>query len=223
MENSPKEDCLQTGKIPLKTPSPNGNSLKNSVPKWEKERMIIMKCENCGKNEANVKYTQIVNGEKKQMFLCEECSKKLGISDMHFNMPISFNNFLEDFFDDMNEMSFLPSIGENLNQLQCKNCGLTWDEFLHTGKLGCSNCYDEFESRIDPILRSLQGATSHVGRLGEVKEGNEVKQNLDDKEAKEEENISKIEKLKEELKQAIQEERYEDAAKLRDQIKEEEK
>ena len=39
-----------------------------------------MKCENCGKNEANVKYTQIINGEKKQMFLCEECSKKLEVS-----------------------------------------------------------------------------------------------------------------------------------------------
>ena len=36
-----------------------------------------MKCENCGKNEANVKYTQIINGEKKQMFLCEDCHNKL--------------------------------------------------------------------------------------------------------------------------------------------------
>ena len=48
--------------------------------------MINMKCENCGRNEANVKYTQIINGEKKQMFLCEECSEKLGINDIHFNM-----------------------------------------------------------------------------------------------------------------------------------------
>ena len=49
-----------------------------------------MKCENCGKNEANVKYTQIINGEKKQMFLCEDCSQKLGINDLHFNAFFHF-------------------------------------------------------------------------------------------------------------------------------------
>ena len=177
-----------------------------------------MKCENCGRNEANVKYTQIINGEKKQMFLCEECSEKLGINDIHFNMPINFTSFLTDFFNDVNDISFMPTLGGN-NTLQCSKCGLTWDNFLHTGKFGCSNCYDDFESRIDPILRSLQGATTHIGRLGEVRTGNNVKQNLDDQiEQKENKAISKIEKLK----QAIKEERYEDAAKIRDEIKKQE-
>lgn len=181
-----------------------------------------MKCENCGNNEANVKYTQIINGEKKQMFLCEECSEKLGINDIHFNMPINFTSFLTDFFNDMQDISLMPTLGEN-NTLQCKKCGLTWDNFLHTGKFGCSNCYDDFEARIDPILRSLQGATSHLGRIGEVRTGNNVKQNLDDKLEKEEnKTISKIEKLKEDLKKAIKEERYEDAAKIRDEIKKQE-
>lgn len=180
-----------------------------------------MKCENCGKNEANVKYTQIINGEKKQMLLCEKCSQKLGINDVHFNMPISFNSFLEDFFNDMSDMSFLPTLGANSKKVQCSKCGLTWSDFLHTGNLGCSNCYEEFESRIAPILRSLQGATSHVGRIGEVIEGNDIKQNLDDNSNIETENnkSSKVDELKEKLKKAIKDERYEDAAKLRDEIK----
>lgn len=181
-----------------------------------------MKCENCGKNDANVKYTQIINGEKKQMFLCEECSEKLGINDIHFNMPINFTSFLTDFFDDMNDISLMPSVG-TLNPLKCSKCGLTWDDFLHTGRFGCSNCYSDFETRIDPILRSLQGATSHIGRIGDIKQGNNVKQNLDDKLQNEEiEAVSKIEKLKADLKQAIKEERYEDAAKIRDEIKKQE-
>lgn len=181
-----------------------------------------MKCENCGKNEANVKYTQIINGEKKQMFLCEECSEKLGINDIHFNMPINFTSFLTDFFNDMNDISLMPTLG-TASPLQCSKCGLTWDEFLHTGNFGCSNCYSDFEARIDPILRSLQGATSHIGRLGEVRTGNHVKQNLDDKiEQQENKQVSKLEKLKEDLKQAIKEERYEDAAKIRDEIKKQE-
>lgn len=181
-----------------------------------------MKCENCGKNEANVRYTQIINGEKKQMFLCEECSEKLGINDIHFNMPINFTNFLSDFFNDVNSFDLIPTLG-GTNTLKCTKCGLDWDEFLHTGKFGCSNCYSDFEMKIDPILRSLQGATTHIGRLGDVKQGNEVKQNLDDKlETQEQKNLSKQEKLKEDLKQAIKEERYEDAAKLRDEIKKQE-
>jgi protein arginine kinase activator len=181
-----------------------------------------MKCENCGKNDANVKYTQIINGEKKQMFLCEECSEKLGINDIHFNMPINFTSFLTDFFDDMNDVSFMPTLGK-ANNVECSKCGLTWDNFLHTGKFGCSNCYDDFEQKIDPILRSLQGANQHVGRIGSVIEGNDIKQNLDDISEKEEnKTISKIEKLKEDLKVAIKEERYEDAAKIRDEIKKEE-
>lgn len=181
-----------------------------------------MKCENCGNNDANVKYTQIINGEKKQMFLCEECSEKLGINDIHFNMPISFTSFLEDFFNDMSEVNLMPSIGNQ--NLECKTCGLTWDDFLHTGRFGCSNCYSDFENRIDPILRSLHGATTHIGRIGEVKSGNNIKQNLDDKiEKSENKKESKVEKLKDELKQAIKEERYEDAAKIRDQLKDLEK
>ena len=179
-----------------------------------------MKCENCGKNDANVKYTQIINGEKKQMFLCEECSNKLGINDIQFNMPIDFASFLTDFFDDMNDINVMPVLGDNLNQLKCTKCGLTWDDFLHTGKFGCSNCYTDFEMRIDPILRSLQGATNHIGRLGKVITSNKVTPNIDDKiQENNNEDTTKIESLKEQLKQAIKDERYEDAAKLRDEIK----
>ena len=178
-----------------------------------------MKCENCGNNEANVKYTQIINGEKKQMFLCEECSEKLGINDIHFNMPINFSSFLTDFFNDMNDMSFMPTLGA-VNPLKCSKCGLMWDDFLHTGKFGCSNCYENFETRINPILRSIQGATNHVGRIGNVIQGNTVKQNLDER-IEDNKTVSKIEKLKEDLKQAVKEERYEDAAKIRDEIKKE--
>ena len=181
-----------------------------------------MKCENCGKNNANVRYTQIINGEKKQMFLCEECSEKLGINDIHFNLPINFTSFLSDFFNDVNDFNLIPNIG-GTNNLKCSKCGLEWDDFLHTGKFGCSNCYSDFELRIDPILRSLQGATNHIGRIGDIKTGNEIKQNLDDKvQVQENKNISKLDKLKEDLKQAIKEERYEDAAKIRDLIKKEE-
>ena len=66
----------------------------------------------------------------------------------------------------------------------------------------------------------MQGATNHIGRLGDVKTGNEIKKNLDDKMTeKQESNLNEVDKLKEDLKNAIKEERYEDAAKIRDELK----
>ena len=60
-----------------------------------------MKCQNCGKNNANVRYTQIINGEKKEFILCEECAEKLGInSKIHFDMNMNFGSILGDFFDE---------------------------------------------------------------------------------------------------------------------------
>lgn len=184
-----------------------------------------MKCENCGKNEANVKYTQIINGEKKQMFLCEDCSEKLGIdSNIHLNMPINFSSFLSDFFDDVNAITPMPMIEK---AIQCQKCGLTFDDFMNTGKFGCGNCYEEFENKIDPILKNIHGSNRHIGRIGNVIEGNDLSENSKNKNeinenTKKDEKAKYIEDLKSNLKLAIKEERYEDAAKIRDEIKKEE-
>lgn len=194
-----------------------------------------MKCENCGKNEANVKFTQIINGEKKQMFLCEDCSEKLGIdTNIHLNMPINFSSFLSDFFDDVNAITPMPMLEK---ELKCEKCGLTFDDFMNTGKFGCSNCFEEFEQRIDPILKNIHGSNRHIGRLGNVIEGNKISTDQDDQfnnsnntsniknsngSQTKNEKEKQIEDLKSELKLAIKEERYEDAAKIRDQIKQQE-
>lgn len=179
-----------------------------------------MLCENCGENEANVKYTQIVNGVKKEMKLCEHCANELGIGDMDFNMPINLSSFLTDFWDDSQD-GFLPGFTKT-EELQCKECGMTYDEFIHTGKFGCANCYDTFSDRIDPILKNLHAANRHVGRKGKITKTILNKTNMQKKETLET-TVSKIDQLKENLKQAIKEERYEDAAHIRDEIKKLEK
>ena len=60
------------------------------------------------------------------------------------------------------------------NKIRCKKCGLDFDEFLHTGNFRCNSCYDQFESMIDPILKNIHGSNRHVGRLGNVIEGNNI-------------------------------------------------
>lgn len=197
-----------------------------------------MKCQNCGENEANVKYTQIINGVKKQMSLCDKCAQELGIDDMNFSMPINFSSFLGDMFD-MYEDTIPTLIKPEV--LACNKCNMTFDEFLNTGKFGCDNCYDTFEVKLNPILKNIHGTNKHVGRIGkylndEEKNANKKIENAigskeDDKskskdmkddtkqEDKRNEKQTKLEELQERLKKEIAEERYEDAAKTRDEIK----
>ncbi len=190
-----------------------------------------MLCQNCGKNEANVKYTQIINGVKKQMNLCEECAKKLGIEDISFNMPsIDFSNFLGGMFgEEMDD--FIPSLIKP-QTLLCDKCGSSYEDFIESGKFGCDECYNTFESQIDALLKNIHGINRHVGRKGKniakIGGGKEEKANTNNEEEKRENNKNtdkqiKLKELQERLKKEIEEERYEDAAITRDEIKKLEK
>lgn len=186
-----------------------------------------MLCDNCGKKEANVRYSENINGMKKELNLCEECSQKLGISDVKFNMPIDFSSFFGDFMQDFLTPDFMPLLDE-VKTLKCDNCGYTFDDIVNTGRLGCANCYDIFEDRLDPIIKKIQSSNRHVGRIGKILDNKiENRQKEKSKEKNIEKSIkesnNKLLKLKEDLKSAIKEERYEDAAKLRDEIKKIEK
>ena len=190
-----------------------------------------MMCQNCNENHANIKYTQIINGVKKQMNLCDKCAKELGIDDISFDMQMDFSNFLGDIFEDFEE-SFIPSLVKP-ETLLCDKCKNSYDDFIKNGKFGCDKCYETFEDKIDSILKNIHGANKHGGRnikQIETKENsnNKTKGNRNTKDVnKEENNINekeikmnkKIEELKERLKKEIKEERYEDAAKTRDEIK----
>ena len=177
-----------------------------------------MLCENCGKREANVRYSENINGVKKEIHVCEECSNELGIAEkMNFEMPhLDLSNFFENFLEDFTSSEFMPLLNE-VKQIKCNSCGSSFDDIVSTGRYGCQNCYDVFEDKMDPILKKLQGANRHTGRIGKISDN---KIDFNKNENKEEKNkINRIEKLQEDLKQAIKEERYEDAAKIRDEIK----
>lgn len=178
-----------------------------------------MLCENCKRKEANVRYSENINGIKKEMNLCEECSRKLGITDViDFKIPsLDFSNLFGSFLEDFSSTSeFLPLIN-GIKQLECESCGSTFDDIINSGRYGCANCYDVFEDKMDPILKKLQGANRHNGRLGKVSDNN-VKFEKKDEKSSNKNTDDKLEKLQENLKQAIKEERYEDAAKIRDEI-----
>ena len=171
-----------------------------------------MMCQNCGEHEANFKYTEIINNVKKELNLCEECAQKLGVDKIDFNIPINFSSFFGDFLNDYESASIIPMLTK-ANELKCDMCNMTYDEFMNTGKFGCSHCYDVFSNRIDPVLKRLHGETTYLGRKAKTNKQNTIKTVEKPKENTE------IEKLKEKLKEAIKVENYEEAAKLRDEIK----
>jgi len=176
-----------------------------------------MKCQNCGKNEANFQYRQIINGKKKELILCSECAKKLGLDNMDIGYEFGgmsdilgglFNGFLED--------TRIPLI--QTNNLECKTCGTNYNNFITDGMLECEDCYKTFDKQIDKVLKNIHNSNRHIGRkpsekLDKVAEES-VEYQLENKEE------TKLEKLQRELRAAVEEERYEDAAKLKNQIKE---
>lgn len=177
-----------------------------------------MKCQNCGNNEANIRYTQIINGVKKEINLCSECAAKMGVEKL--DIPINFNSFLGDFFNDYAETELIPSF--TAGELRCDKCGMTYSDFINSGTFGCRNCYDVFENPIDSLLKNLHGTAKHIGRgvlgKGSASKIKEKEINNEEKkdEQKEENNKAKLER---ELDKAIKDERYEDAAKIRDELK----
>ena len=86
---------------------------------------------------------------------------------------------------------------------RCEVCGSSFSDIKRCGKAGCSNCYTTFKDEILPTISLIHGSTKHI------------KEEIEDTKAE----IDVLAAKKEELKKAIIEERFEDAAKIRDEIK----
>jgi len=148
-----------------------------------------MLCEKCGKNNATVLYTQIVNGKKSSLNLCSQCASG------------------ESLFDNFGSLLSFGTRGEN-RQATCPCCGMTLAEFTRKGRMGCGSCYDTFRAQAKSMLQKIHGTSIHT--TGSSKE--EIPQIK--KEEKSETDI-----LKEKLQEAIKNENYEEAAKIRDEIR----
>ncbi len=181
-----------------------------------------MKCQNCGKNEANFRYTEIINGVKKEIALCDKCRKELGMQGLDFNIPIDFSSFFGDLLNEYDNSSLFPMLSKP-NQLKCNSCGMTYDEFIKEGKFGCSNCYNVFDSKVEPILKRIHGESKYLGRKGKISTPIQNNKEIESDKESEENNEMNITEMKKELKKLIKEEKYEEAAIVRDKIKQLEK
>jgi len=157
-----------------------------------------MKCEHCNINQAGIELTQIIDGEKQIVHMCESCAQNLKPS-----LPLMTNGFMAGLLDTIN------SSGLQVNYIKttaCSKCGMTYGNYRELGQLGCDACYEVFEEKLKPLIRRIHGSERHTGKMpihhrGAVKIQREII------------------RMRGQLEQAIRREAFEEAALLRDRIK----
>jgi len=157
-----------------------------------------MKCDRC-KKKATVHLTEIdpKTKGKREVHLCQQCSWEEGITQKHPPITELLANFV----------LAATQTGEVANA-ECDACGMTFLQFRQGGLLGCPNDYHAFEKMLTPLLeRAQDGQTRHAGKVPARTHGTEQQQVL-------------LLRLRRDMEKAVQDEDYETAARLRDQIKE---
>lgn len=165
-----------------------------------------MQCQICQKNDATIHLTEIVNGNRTEMHVCERCAAE---QDIAVKSHIPINELLSSL------LAVQPTDDELAGPLEqalvCPNCGFTLDQFRKEGVLGCPQDYVLFEKALQPLIeKAHDGRTAHCGKAPSKAPKDTKKQ-------------MQLLNLRQQLEAAVQSEDYELAAKLRDEIKQSEK
>jgi protein arginine kinase activator len=151
-----------------------------------------LKCDLCDK-PATVHLTQIVSNKVHKVDLCEACAQAKGVTD-----PSGFS-----LSDLLLKASLNPEAAPGA--MRCESCGFTQADFKKHGRFGCPACYDAFKGMLEPMLDGMHKGTKHTGKIPQAAL---ARQTLHER----------LSKLELDLSDAIKSERYEDAARTRDEI-----
>ena len=157
-----------------------------------------MKCEKCNEREATVLYKQTVNGTTSVSHLCAACAAAAQ-GEAGFSAHFPFGG---DLFGNL----FGISTPQKAPAGKRCACGASFSDVHHAGKVFCAKCYETFADELEPTLRSLYGKARHTGRAPAKTSAARDRQ-------------SRLTQLKNELRAAIEAEKFEDAARLRDEIR----
>ncbi|SHE82327.1 UvrB/UvrC motif-containing protein [Desulforamulus putei] len=164
-----------------------------------------MLCDRCQKRPAQVHFTQVINNTKKQMHLCPACAAELQAESFGFAPQLNLHDFLAGL---INHHFAGANITPNaLPRVRCEKCGASEAQVAKSGLFGCSECYTQFGDRVQPLLKRIHGSTTHTGKVPRRTGGKALL-------AKE------MRILKSQLQDAVKQEEFEKAAKIRDRIKE---
>lgn len=195
-----------------------------------------MICEKCKMREANIKYTEIINGVKTEHNLCAHCAREMdfgqytAILDGEFPLGKLLSGLLG-LEDDEEET-------EERARVVCPTCGTSFDDFVENSRFGCPDCYGVFDLFINDKIKQLQGSESHKGKRPRYQSkfekehpgaagGDAASGTADASEAPVPASVSalgteesrRIRELKKQLQEAVRAEEYETAARCRDEIR----
>ncbi len=165
-----------------------------------------MQCQICSKNDATIHLTEIADGVRTEMHVCEQCAAD---QDIAVKSQIPINELLSNLLASQPTDDELA--GPSETELVCPHCGYTLAQFQKEGTLGCPGDYEVFEKMLRPLIeKAHDGNTTHRGKVPSSTPADTKEQ-------------MKLLNLRQQLDVAVQNEQYELAAKLRDQIEETEK
>ncbi|MCH7688646.1 MAG: UvrB/UvrC motif-containing protein [Planctomycetes bacterium] len=159
----------------------------------------MKKCSRCSK-PSTLHITELRDGTVQEMHLCESCAQQYLSGADSDDAGEEVSSFAEKLAEIVSDEDL-----DELNQLTCPNCGISFREFRSQGRLGCPHDYIAFKSELMPLLENIHGETQHTGKF--------PKRAPDDSRQQ-----YRLIKLRQELRTAVEEEAYEDAARLRDEI-----
>ena len=175
-----------------------------------------MLCEKCRIREANIKYTEVMNGVKTEHNLCSQCAQEMDFGP--------YSAIIEGEFPLGKLLSSLlglqPSAArqQKMDEVACPTCKTTYEEFVENSRFGCADCYHVFDLLIGEKIKKLQESASHTGKQPKIRPagGTAAVTSGGVMEFSTEEQLKQLESR---LKSAIKAEEYEEAAVCRDRIK----
>jgi protein arginine kinase activator len=170
-----------------------------------------MFCERCKNIEATIHLTEIIKDVKSEVHLCENCAREIGLNSKLSNFSLSIPEMLS--FLDIND------VDEYVSGTVCNTCGISFADYRRESKLGCPDCYQYLGDSLKSVIAGYHGSVKHTG-----KHPNNPAITAPDAYNKAARMYTKksTEELKSLLNRAVFEERYEEAAILRDKIREQE-
>jgi len=155
-----------------------------------------MLCESCQQHEATIHVTQVINGNSRELHLCEGCAEETGLN---LQTVMSLPEILFGMAD--------SDEGNKALDRSCPRCHLRGSDFKKTARLGCPHCYETFGQELRPMLGAMHKGLQHTGKIPAC-------------ERKVMEAVSQLDALRKQLGSVIEKEDYEAAARLRDLIRE---
>ena len=155
-----------------------------------------MLCQICKEREATVHLTEVVDNRVVEMHLCEKCAIEKGMV-ANYNLP---------FADMLAGLAGGTKAKPGAGAQKCGRCGLTYEDFRRTGRLGCPECYNTFKDAIAELLKKIHGTVSYGGKVPAKSEKDSTV-------------MTDLKRLRAALRTAVEKEEFEEAARLRDEIK----